>query len=79
MEEEKSLDLNNLLSLRESGSISGFHKNYLASLIRNKELRAVKVGFAWFIPKNEFQKFLDSKIKYQRNTPSSDFNRSAPP
>lgn len=79
MESEKSLDLNNLpshqsgveglLSLREAGSISGFHKNYLASLIRNKELRAVKVGFAWFIPKEEFQKFLDGKVKYKRTPP----------
>ena len=69
MEDKKSLDLNNLLSLREAGSVSGFHENYLASLIRNKKLQAVKVGFAWFIQKEELQKFLDLKVKYQRNIP----------
>ncbi|RLC33443.1 MAG: hypothetical protein DRZ76_04340, partial [Candidatus Nealsonbacteria bacterium] len=46
------------LSLRSAAEISGYHKDYLGQLIRKGEIKAERIGSAWFIEEKVFKHFL---------------------
>ncbi len=59
----------------EAGNLSGYNTEYIRALIRNGKITAVKKGYAWWVDRNSFLKYLKSaKRKGQKWGP----RRNAP-
>src|SRR3954470_24807300 len=53
--------LKNLISLREASKISGYHADYISSLIRLRKIRGKRIGRNWFTTKQEIERYLTAK------------------
>jgi hypothetical protein len=49
------------ITLKEAGSISGYHPDYIGALIRSKKVKGKKVGKNWFVSKKEVQEHFSTK------------------
>ena len=45
------------ISLREASAITGYHPDYLSSLIRNKQLEGKKIGRNWYTTKEALKDY----------------------
>jgi DNA (cytosine-5)-methyltransferase 1 len=52
--------LNNLISVKNAASHSGYSPQYLRRLLREKRLVGLKVGQLWLIDKKDFDDYLES-------------------
>lgn len=50
--------LNKVISLKEASKISGYHQDYLSSLIRKKEIKGKKIGGSWFTTEEEIKNYI---------------------
>jgi hypothetical protein len=51
-------DLKKIISLRQASKISGYHQDYLSSLIRKNEIKGTKMGNNWFTTEEEIQNYI---------------------
>ena len=61
MDHVRNLKMENLkkvISLHQASKISGYHQDYLSSLIRNKEIQGEKMGGNWFTTENEIKNYI---------------------
>lgn len=58
-----------IISLKEAAENSGYHPDYLGSLIRNGKLEGKKIGRNWFTTEKAVKEFIVS----QKFTPLKDF------
>ena len=56
-------NLKKIISLNQASKISGYHQDYLSSLIRKNELKGEKIGNSWFTTEEEIRKYLAEKEK----------------
>jgi len=50
-----------LIFLREAAALSGYHPDYLSSLIRNKKIKGVRRGRNWLVPETALIEFIKKK------------------
>ncbi len=51
-------NLKKVISLHQASKISGYHQDYLSSLIRKKEIKGEKMGGNWFITEDEIKNYI---------------------
>ena len=51
-------NLKKIISLHQASKISGYHQDYLSSLIRKNELKGEKVGNSWFTTEEEVKNYI---------------------
>jgi|GEM_PF-1491594 len=57
-------NLRKVISLHQASVISGYHQDYLSSLIRKNEIKGEKLGGSWFTTEEEIQNYIfKQKIK----------------
>jgi excisionase family DNA binding protein len=66
---------NELISLREASKITGYHPDYLSSLIRKNELKGHRLGRMWFVSQSELKDFIRQKENHTRSAPSNFFQK----
>ena len=49
------------ITLKEAGSISGYHPDYIGALIRSNKVKGKKVGKNWFVSKKEVQEYFTTQ------------------
>jgi hypothetical protein len=49
------------ITLKEAGSISGYHPDYIGALIRSNKVKGKKIGKNWYVSKKEVQEYLATK------------------
>jgi hypothetical protein len=52
-------NLDDVITLREAGQMSGYHPDYLSFLIRNGKLQGQKLGKTWVTSQSEVRRFLE--------------------
>jgi excisionase family DNA binding protein len=50
--------LNNLISVKNAASYSGYSRQYIRRLLRSGQLSGLKIGQLWFIDKQVFDSFI---------------------
>lgn len=50
-----------LISLNQASKISGYHQDYLSSLIRKNEINGTKIGSNWFTTEEEINNYIFKK------------------
>ena len=50
--------LNKFISLSQASKISGYHQDYLSSLIRKKEIKGEKMGGNWLTTEEEIRNYI---------------------
>ncbi|MBP6884111.1 MAG: hypothetical protein KBC06_02670 [Candidatus Pacebacteria bacterium] len=61
-------NLRKVISLHQASIISGYHQDYLSSLIRKKEIKGEKVGRNWFTTEEEIKKYiLKQEIRHKKS------------
>ncbi len=61
-------NLKKVISLHQASLISGYHQDYLSSLIRKKEIKGEKVGRNWFTTEEEIRKYiLKQEIRHKKS------------
>jgi len=53
--------MKNLISLNQASKISGYHQDYLSSLIRKNEIKGTKIGTNWFTNEEELKNYIFKK------------------
>lgn len=51
-------NLKKVISLHQASQISGYHQDYLSSLIRKQEIRGEKLGGNWFTTEEEVENYI---------------------
>ena len=51
-------NLNKVISLHQASKISGYHQDYLSSLIRKNEIEGQKMGGNWFTTEEEIRNYI---------------------
>ena len=51
-------NLKKVISLHQSSRISGYHHDYLSSLLRKKEIKGGKMGGNWFTTEEEVKNYI---------------------
>lgn len=51
-------NLKKIISLHQASQISGYHQDYLSSLIRKKEIKGEKLGSNWFTTEEEIKNYI---------------------
>lgn len=60
-------NLRKVISLHQASLISGYHQDYLSSLIRKNEIRGEKVGRNWFTTEEEIKNYiLRQEIRHKK-------------
>ncbi len=49
------------ITLKEAGSISGYHPDYIGALVRSNKVKGRKVGKNWFVSKSEVQEYFTTQ------------------
>ena len=49
------------ITLREAGSISGYHPDYIGALIRSNKVKGKKIGKNWYVSRKEVREYLATK------------------
>jgi hypothetical protein len=61
-------NLRKVISLHQASLISGYHQDYLSSLIRKKEIKGEKVGRNWFTTEEEVRRYiLKKEIRHKKS------------
>jgi len=59
--------LKKVISLNQASKISGYHQDYLSSLIRKEEIKGKKVGGSWFTTEEEIKNYIfKQKIHHKK-------------
>ena len=59
-------NLRKVISLHQASRISGYHQDYLSSLIRKKEIKGEKMGGNWFTTEEEIKNYIfKQKIRHK--------------
>ena len=59
-------NLRKVISLNQASKISGYHQDYLSSLIRKKEIEGEKLGGNWFTTEEEIKNYIfKQKIRHK--------------
>src|SRR3989344_8823034 len=59
-------NLRKVISLHQASQISGYHQDYLSSLIRKKEIKGEKMGGNWFTTEEEIKNYIfKQKIRHK--------------
>ena len=60
-------NLKKVISLHQASQISGYHQDYLSSLIRKNEIRGEKMGGNWFTTEEEIENYIfKQKIRHKK-------------
>jgi hypothetical protein len=60
-------NLKKVISLHQASIISGYHQDYLSSLIRKNEIRGQKMGGNWFTTEEEVKNYIfKQKIRHKK-------------
>ena len=60
-------NLRKVISLNQASKISGYHQDYLSSLIRKKEIEGEKLGGNWFTTEEEIKNYIfKQKIRHKK-------------
>ena len=51
-------NLKKVISLHQASQISGYHQDYLSSLIRKNEIKGEKMGGNWFTTEEEIKNYI---------------------
>ena len=51
-------NLRKVISLHQASKISGYHQDYLSSLIRKKDIQGQKMGGNWFTTEEEVRNYI---------------------
>ena len=51
-------NLNKIISLNQASKISGYHQDYLSSLLRKNEIKGTKMGNNWFTTEEEIRNYI---------------------
>src|SRR3990167_10337324 len=51
-------NLKKVISLHQASQISGYHQDYLSSLLRKKEIKGGKMGGNWFTTEEEVKNYI---------------------
>lgn len=51
-------NLKKIISLHQASKISGYHQDYLSSLMRKNEIKGEKVGNSWFTTEEEIKNYI---------------------
>ena len=51
-------NLKKVISLHQASKISGYHQDYLSSLLRKKEIKGGKMGGNWFTTEEEIKNYI---------------------
>jgi hypothetical protein len=58
---------NKFISLSQASKISGYHQDYLSSLIRKKEIKGEKIGGNWLTTEEEVRSYIfKQKIRHKK-------------
>jgi len=59
-------NLKKVISLHQASKISGYHQDYLSSLIRKNEIKGEKMGGSWFTAEEEIRNYIfKQKIRHK--------------
>ena len=59
--------LKKVISLNQASKISGYHQDYLSSLIRKEGIKGKKVGGSWFTTEEEIKNYIfKQKIHHKK-------------
>jgi hypothetical protein len=58
---KKTLNPEQLISLKKASEISGYHQDYLSYLLRKKEITGKKIGRDWFTTEESVRNYLSTK------------------
>ncbi|HAS80902.1 MAG: hypothetical protein UR25_C0001G0002 [Candidatus Nomurabacteria bacterium GW2011_GWE1_32_28] len=60
-------NLKKIISLNQASKITGYHSDYLSSLIRKKEIKGRKIGGNWFTTEEEINNYIfKQKIRHNK-------------
>src|SRR3989344_9478293 len=60
-------NLRKVISLHQASRISGYHQDYLSSLIRKNEIKGEKMGGNWFTTEDEIKNYIfKQKIRHKK-------------
>ena len=60
-------NLKKVISLNQAAKISGYHSDYLSSLIRKGEIKGRKVGGNWFTTEEELKNYkFKQKVRHKK-------------
>lgn len=60
-------NLKKVISLNQAAKISGYHSDYLSSLIRKGEIKGKKVGGNWFTTEEELKNYkFKQKVRHKK-------------
>ena len=60
-------NLNKAISLNQAAKITGYHSDYLSSLIRKGEIKGEKIGGSWFTTHEEIKNYIfKQKVRHQK-------------
>ncbi|MEI6281049.1 MAG: helix-turn-helix domain-containing protein [bacterium] len=58
---------NKVISLGEASKITGYHSDYLSSLIRKGEINGEKFGGSWYITEDEIKNYIfKQKVRHKK-------------
>jgi len=61
-------NLRKVISLHQASIISGYHQDYLSSLMRKREIKGQKMGRNWFTTEEEIRKYiLNQEIRHKKS------------
>ncbi len=61
-------NLRKVISLHQASLISGYHQDYLSSLIRKREIKGEKMGRNWFTTEEEIKNYLlKQEIRHKKS------------
>jgi len=61
-------NLEKVISLHQASKISGYHQDYLSSLMRKREIKGEKFGGNWFTTEEEIEKYIfKQKIRNKKS------------
>src|SRR3990167_6357320 len=59
-------NIRKVISLHQASKISGYHQDYLSSLIRKNEIKGEKMGGNWFTTEEEIKNYIfKQKIRHK--------------
>ncbi|MDE2399711.1 MAG: hypothetical protein KGL67_01730 [Patescibacteria group bacterium] len=66
-------NLKKVISLHQAATISGYHQDYLSSLLRKNEIRGEKLGGNWFTTEEEIKDYIFKKKIRNKNWIAKNF------
>src|SRR3989344_8275377 len=65
--------LKKVISLNQASKISGYHQDYLSSLIRKEGIKGKKVGGSWFTTEEEIKNYIFKQKIHHKKWALGDF------